>query len=165
MIPTNAIPDHINFDGTPVFYPGTYSSGPDQGGEPWGICPPLNNYFDFIWLAHMLWKDSGDAGLFQERIAGRTLLERLDAAYAVPPADPQTGIVFTTRGTAGGGLYLLRPNLHDRPTADGHLGTLSGRASTGRDSRGARRRGIGSTIPPRRRVDSRARGTSLPEPR
>jgi hypothetical protein len=56
----------------------------------------LNNYFDFIWLAHMLWKDSGDAGLFQERIAGRTLLGRLDAAYAVPPADPQTGIVFTT---------------------------------------------------------------------
>ncbi len=96
VIPCNAIPDHINFDGSPVFYPGTYSSGPDQGGEPWGICPPLNNYFDFIWLAYMLWKDTGDAGLFHERIAGRTVLERLDAAYAVPPADPQTGVVFTT---------------------------------------------------------------------
>jgi hypothetical protein len=96
VIPAQAIPDHINFDGSPVFYPGTYSSGPDQGGEPWGICPPLNNYFDFIWLAYMLWKDSGNAGLFQERIAGCTLLERLAVAYAVPPADAQTGIIFTT---------------------------------------------------------------------
>ena len=96
VIPADAIPDHINFDGSPVFYPGTYSSGPDQGGEPWGICPPLNNYFDFIWLAYLLWKDTDDAGLFQERIAGRTLLERLAAAYAVPPADAQTGAVFTT---------------------------------------------------------------------
>ncbi len=56
----------------------------------------MNNYFDFIWLAYLLWKDTGDAGLFQERIVGRGLLERLDAAYAVPPADAETGIVFTT---------------------------------------------------------------------
>jgi hypothetical protein len=96
VIPADAVPDHINLDGTPVFYPGTYSSGPDQGGEPWGICPPLNNYFDFIWLAYMLWKDTGNAGLFQEPMGGRTLLERLVAAYAVPPADAQTGAVFTT---------------------------------------------------------------------
>jgi hypothetical protein len=34
--------------------------------------------------------------VFQQQIAGRTLLERLAAAYEVPPVDPQTGIVFTT---------------------------------------------------------------------
>jgi hypothetical protein len=95
IIPTNAIPDHINLDGTAVFYPGTYSSGPDQGGEPWGICPPLNNYFDFIWLAYLLWKDTGNTAMFQEVIAGRTLLEHLTAAYAVPPSDPKTGAVQT----------------------------------------------------------------------
>lgn len=27
LIPPYAIPDHINFDGSPVFYPGTYSAG------------------------------------------------------------------------------------------------------------------------------------------
>ncbi len=96
VIPADAIPDHINLDGTPVFFPGTYSSGPDQGGEPWGICPPLNNYFDFIWLAYLLWKDTGDTAMFREKTVGRTLLERLTTAYAVPPADPQTGTVFTT---------------------------------------------------------------------
>ena len=96
IIPAHAIPDHINLDGTPVFYPGTYSSGPDQGGEPWGVCPPLNNYFDFIWLAYLLWKDTSDAAIFQETIAGRVLLDRLTSAYDMPPADPQTGLVFTT---------------------------------------------------------------------
>jgi hypothetical protein len=96
IIPAHAIPDHINLDGTPVFYPGTYSSGPDQGGEPWGVCPPLNNYFDFIWLAYLLWIDTSDVGLFREVVDGRTLLERLALAYDVPPADPQTGTVFTT---------------------------------------------------------------------
>ena len=96
IIPPFAIPDHINLDGTAVFYPGTYSSGPDQGGEPWGICPPLNNYFDFIWLAYMLWKDTGNAGLFQEKIDGLTLLERMQHAYDVPPVDENTGIVCTT---------------------------------------------------------------------
>jgi hypothetical protein len=95
IIPTDAIPDHINLDGTAVFYPGTYSSGPDQGGEPWGVCPPLNNYFDFIWLAYLLWKETGDAGLFRMKMEGRALLDRLTAAYAVPPADPATGMVFT----------------------------------------------------------------------
>ncbi len=96
IIPAHAIPDHINLDGTPVFYPGTYSSVPDQGGEPWGVCPPLNNYFDFIWLAYLLWRDVSDLAMFAEIIAGRTLLERLTLAYDGPPADPETGIVFTT---------------------------------------------------------------------
>ena len=96
VIPPHAVPDHINLDGSAVFYPGTYSSGPDQGGEPWGVCPPLNNDFDFIWLAYLLWRDTSEPSLFQETINGRTLLERLTLAYDVPPADPKTGIVFTT---------------------------------------------------------------------
>ena len=96
IIPQFAVPDHINLDGTAVFYPGTYSSGPDQGGEPFGICPPLNNYYDFIWLAYMLWKDAGSDGLLREEIDGLTLLERLRHAYDVPPVDEQTGMVYTT---------------------------------------------------------------------
>ena len=62
----------------PVFYPGTYSSGPDQGGEPWGICPPLNNYFDFIWLAYLLWKDTGRAEMFSEMIEGANAARTID---------------------------------------------------------------------------------------
>ena len=107
IIPTDAIPDHINLDGTPVFYPGTYSSGPDQGGEPWGIYPPLNNYFDFIWLAYQLWKDTASTEIFRELIDGRRLLERLMLAYAVPPTDPQTGIVVTTAERRAVGFIFI----------------------------------------------------------
>lgn len=96
IVPQFAVPDHINLDGTAVFFPGTYSSGPDQGGEPFGICPPLNNYFDFIWLAYMLWKDTANDGLLREQIDGLSLLERMRRAYEVPPVDEQTGIVYTT---------------------------------------------------------------------
>src|SRR5438105_13331477 len=31
IVPPYAIPDHINFDGGAVFFPGTYSDGEDQG--------------------------------------------------------------------------------------------------------------------------------------
>ena len=34
-VPPWAIPDHINYDGGPSFYPGAYSSGHDQGS---GAC-------------------------------------------------------------------------------------------------------------------------------
>jgi hypothetical protein len=107
IIPTHAIPDHINLDGTPVFYPGTYSSGLDQGGEPWGICPPFNNYFDFIWLAYLLWKDTGNAEIFRETINRRTLLERLTLAYAVPTTDPQSGVVFTNAEQRAVGFIFI----------------------------------------------------------
>src|SRR3954464_13098901 len=30
ILPPNSIPDHINFDDKPVFYPGAYSPGEDQ---------------------------------------------------------------------------------------------------------------------------------------
>ena len=106
IIPPFAIADHINLDGTAVFYPGTYSSGPDQGGEPWGVCPPLNNYFDFIWLAHMLWQDTGNTGLFQETIDGLILLERMKRAYDVPPVNEKTGIVFTTTELRAAGFIF-----------------------------------------------------------
>jgi hypothetical protein len=39
IIPPFAVPDHINFDGRAVFYPGTYSAGEDQGADPWGPLP------------------------------------------------------------------------------------------------------------------------------
>ena len=37
VVPPFAIPDHILLNGEPVFFPGTYSSGPDQGGKEWGL--------------------------------------------------------------------------------------------------------------------------------
>jgi len=52
IIPAYAIPDHINFDGGAVFYPGTYSAGDDQGGEPYGVLPPADDHYEYIHIAH-----------------------------------------------------------------------------------------------------------------
>jgi hypothetical protein len=34
VVPAFAVPDHINFDGKPTFYPGNYETGTRQGGPP-----------------------------------------------------------------------------------------------------------------------------------
>lgn len=95
-IPPHAIADHILLDGRPVFYPGTYSAGEDQGGEPWGIVPPVNNHYDVIWLAHMLWSRCGDGAFLREEVNGLSVYERLTLAYGAPSTDAQTGLVVTT---------------------------------------------------------------------
>lgn len=95
-IPLHAIPDHVRFDGRPVFFPGTYSADDDQGGEPWGLSPPYNNHYDVIWLAHMLWQRLKDPHFLMEEVGRVSVYERLKNAYGVPPADPRTGIVYTT---------------------------------------------------------------------
>ncbi len=94
LVPMWAIADHVNFNGTPVFFPGTYSSGPDQGGR-WGLRPPYNNYFDVIWLARLLTDRLADPiAMLNENIGGLTVYERLVKAFGVPPTDSQ-GIVYT----------------------------------------------------------------------
>ena len=60
IIPRGAVPDHINFDGGVVFYPGTMSAGLDQGGEPFGILPPIDDQFEFIHIAHRLLLPMGE---------------------------------------------------------------------------------------------------------
>lgn len=95
VVPPWAIADHIDFTGKPIFFPGTYATGPDQGGEPWGLRPPFNNYFDAIWLAHMLVRRRPEgSALLRESIGGLAVYERLRHAFAAPPVDKQ-GLVRT----------------------------------------------------------------------
>ncbi len=95
IIPPFAVPDHVLFNGKAVFYPGTYSSGQDQGGEPWGIVPPTNNHYDFILIAHQLWRATKTAGFLREKAKGIPMIERLRRAFQVPRTDPETGLIYT----------------------------------------------------------------------
>jgi hypothetical protein len=96
IVPAFAIPDHINFDGQPVFYPGTMSPGEDQGGEPFGVLPPADDHYYFISAAFYLWSKTNDAAFLREEIEGLALIERLLRAFAVPESDPSTGGMFAT---------------------------------------------------------------------
>ena len=113
IIPPFAIVDHVNLAGGAVFYPGTYSSGDDQGAPPWGPLPPLDDHFYFIHIAYAVWRDTGDAKFLHESIGAYSLLERLEGAFHSPASDPTTGAAVTTKKRRGVGfgfhdsVYLL----------------------------------------------------------
>ena len=46
-------------------------------------------------------KKTGEKEILAEKINGQTLLERLDIAFAVPPSNPETQIVYTTSESRG----------------------------------------------------------------
>lgn len=84
VVPAYAIPDHINFDGKPTFYPGNYETGDKQGGKPFGKYPPLDDHFYFLTAVWHHWKLSGDLALF------RANTEFCERVYRVAPTDPET---------------------------------------------------------------------------
>ncbi|NOX96513.1 MAG: hypothetical protein GXO98_00310, partial [Nitrospirae bacterium] len=101
VIPPFAIPDHILLNGEPVFFPGTWSSGPDQGGEQFGFQPPFDDNYYFIEMAFHYFQKTGDRSIFSREINGFILLERLERAFAVPPCEENTGIVVTSEKDRG----------------------------------------------------------------
>jgi hypothetical protein len=94
-IPPWAIPDHINYDGKAVFYPGTYSSGESQGGGSWGRVPPIDDHYEFVRLTYLCWKTTRNVAILKTVIDGVSVYERLDNAFASPTADPDTGLAQT----------------------------------------------------------------------
>ena len=94
-IPAFAVPDHINFQGGAVFFPGTYSSGDDQGGEPFGKLPPVDDHYEFIHIAHCLWRRQKSTDFLSAQVGDDSLYERLVAALSCPEVDVESGLVVT----------------------------------------------------------------------
>ena len=96
-VPAYAIPDHINFDGSAVFFPGIYDAGTKQGGEPWGNYPPLDDNFYFITAVYRHWKMTGEPGLFRSAVKTSFSEEPLwtvcEKVYREPQSDIQTGLI------------------------------------------------------------------------
>jgi hypothetical protein len=113
IIPPFSIPDHIRMDGRPVYYPGTYSAGENQGGGPWGPLPPADDHYYFIHIAWAYWRDTKDQAFLSETVEGLTILDRLIKAFNAPDVDPKTGAVVAEppRRAVGFGfqdsIYLL----------------------------------------------------------
>lgn len=95
-VPPWAIPDHVNYDGKSVWFPGTMSSGEDQGNGMCGHTPPLDDNYEFIHIAFVLWQTTHDAAFLNQSVDGLTIFERLKRAFAGPTIDFTTGLVETT---------------------------------------------------------------------
>jgi hypothetical protein len=134
IVPPFAIPDHINFDGGAVFYPGTMSSGDDQGNGAFGILPPVDDHYEFVHIAYRYYTATGSAHFLNERIGAMRLFDRLLAAFHAPRVDSDTGLVETGNAdrAVGFGFYdtvqmtgkLLFPSVL-RHRAAGQLAELS----------------------------------------
>lgn len=120
VVPPHAVPDHLLFNGAPVYFPGTYSAGDDQGSETWGLRPPSNNPYDFILIAWQLWKSSGDHEFLLETLNGLPLIERLRLGFAVPRIDETTGLIYTEAASRAVGFIFC-----DSIYFTGHLLTAS----------------------------------------
>jgi hypothetical protein len=98
VVPAYRVPDHINFDGQPTFYPGNYETGDKQGGHPWGKYPPLDNNFYFLTAVYEHWRLTRGLGLFRSRVrtsfGESPLADLCEKVFQAPPSDPGTGLVI-----------------------------------------------------------------------
>jgi hypothetical protein len=92
LIPAGAIADHVGFDGSPVYFPGTYDPE-TQGGEPWGLRPSFDDHFYFARMAAHYVAAYGEPRILGRQTRGRTLFERLALAFDVPPAAAGAALV------------------------------------------------------------------------
>ena len=111
-VPAWAIPDHINYDGRPTYYPGTYASGQDQGAGACGRVPPIDDHYEFVHIAYTCWKLTRDTAIFGVEVQGATVFERLEKAFASPTTDPETGLAQTTEADRAVGFGFCDGETH-----------------------------------------------------
>jgi hypothetical protein len=111
-LPPWAIPDHINYDGQAVFYPGTYSSGESQGDGTWGRVPPIDDHYEFVHLAYLCWRVTGNASLLKQEVNAVSIYERLEMAFLSPTTDLATGLAETTKADRAVGFGFCDSETH-----------------------------------------------------
>ncbi|MBM3288532.1 MAG: hypothetical protein FJY92_00125 [Candidatus Hydrogenedentes bacterium] len=101
VVPPGSVPDHISFGNRPIFYPGTLEDYEGQGGPRWGVLPSLDDAYFFIAMAHGYVRQTGDDALLASDVRGKSLVQRLDEAYRMPPSRTNTGLVYADDANRG----------------------------------------------------------------
>ena len=96
VVPPYAVADHINFNGLPVYYPGTMGDRSNQGDGRFGILPPLDDNSFFVLMAAQYVLASGNRDFLRADMNGMTLMERLKLACEGYNVDARTGLSHTT---------------------------------------------------------------------
>ena len=95
-VPAYAVADHINYDGCPVFFPGTYNSGWDQGDGRYGSFPPFCDNYYFVIMVDAYLCQNSDYEILDAEYNGLSLLDRLEYAFAGYNIDEESGLCFST---------------------------------------------------------------------
>jgi hypothetical protein len=111
-VPSWFIPDHVNYDGKSVWFPGTMSSGEDQGAGVCGRVPPIDDNYEFIHIAYVLWEKTHELKTLAELVNGISVFERLEKAFDAATVDAATGLVETTDRDRGVGFGFCDAEAH-----------------------------------------------------
>ncbi len=111
-VPAWAVPDHINYDGRAVWFPGTYSSGEDQGTGTFGRIPPIDDHYELVHIAFALWRTTRETRFLSTVVGGLTVFERVEQAFASPVIDPASGLVQTTEADRAVGFGFCDAEEH-----------------------------------------------------
>jgi hypothetical protein len=99
LVPAYSVPDHIDFDGKPTFYPGNYEEGDKQGGGDMGAVPPLDDAFFFLFTVNEQAAMTQSVDLFKSQITTPTgpmiLSDLCLKVFDAIPVDAATGIPVT----------------------------------------------------------------------
>lgn len=91
-VPPFAVADHVNYNGKPVFFPGTYADGEDQGDGLYGSYPPFCDNYYFISMVDQYVAQTGDRDILTRSFGGMTLANRLARAFEGYNLNPDTGL-------------------------------------------------------------------------
>jgi len=100
FVPHGSIPDHITFDGLPIFFPGTIAGYDIQGGK-WGKLPSLDDHYYFIHMAWTYVRAEKDTSILKIDVNGKALLDRLELAFGVPMSREDTHLVYCDEDNRG----------------------------------------------------------------
>ncbi|HNX26450.1 MAG TPA: hypothetical protein PKK48_03495 [Phycisphaerae bacterium] len=110
-VPHGSIVDHVSLEGKAIFFPGTLDDYENQGGI-WGKRPSLDDHFYFIHMAWYLAVAAKKPEILSLEVGGRTILERLALAFAVPPSDSDTCLVRCDENTRGVSFGFVDAIMH-----------------------------------------------------
>ena len=112
-VPHGSIPDHITLGGEPYFFPGSIDDKTIEGHHgTFGRRPPLGDHFFFVHMAWYYVQTVQDAAILQVEANGRTLMERLDLAFSVPPSRGDTHLAYTEEQTRAVGFGFCDSIVH-----------------------------------------------------
>ncbi len=111
-LPAWSIPDHINYDLTPVFYPGTYSSSDDQGNGTFGQLPPIDDHFEFVHMANALLKLSKSSAFLNDEIDDIKIIDRLCYAFESSTYEASTQLSETSEKERAVGFGFCDAEVH-----------------------------------------------------
>jgi hypothetical protein len=98
IVPKWAIADHVREDnGEPIYFPGTYSYGMNQGDGRYGYCAAQDGSYLMPEYAWYLRETDGFEDYLRAEVYGVPLIDRMMNAFHSPDIDPEgTQLAYTT---------------------------------------------------------------------